>query len=425
MVVRAGRTWAAAFSGAVLLAFATQVHATDYPALVRSLSAAVAAKYYDPHLHGADWPALTRRYEAEARSVRTDAAFETLADAMLAKLHSSHLYLQPPGVRTEGWRPAFKAREINGANVVSEVSDLSDARAKGVRTGEVVENWATLPGALGAQADVVLQGCTGAARTVSARREGVFWPPPEPGFRWRRLRTGPHTTLGYMRVDAFDDDGAELADKAMADLGDTDGLVIDLRGNHGGNASAVRLASYFVPRGPSVILLGRDYLESLNHSPTAADALAAPEVERTYTTAKVWETLQAHKGAIAIWSEDVGAKRYGKPVVVLIGPETASAAEGFGWIMRLKSRASFVGETTAGALLSAESTDIGQGWSVTIPEAGIWAPDGADYGDRAITPQIVVPVTRADLCAGRDRQLEVALRLAGGPADQAGPAPSR
>ena len=157
-----------------------------------------------------------------------------------------------------------------------------------------------------------------------------------------------------------------------------------------------------------MILLSRDYLQALGHTPTPADAISAPQVERTYTTAAVWEALKAHHGAIAIWSEDLGAKRYGKPVAVLIGPETASAAEGFGWAMRLRSSATFIGETSAGALLSAEPTDIGQGWSVTIPEAGVWAPDGADYGDKAITPQVAIRLTRADLCAGRDRQLEAA-----------------
>ena len=93
-------------------------------------------------------------------------------------------------------------------------------------------------------------------------------------------------------------------------------------------------------------------------------------------------------------------------------------------VMRLKSRAVFVSETSAGALLSAEDTDLGQGLSVTIPEAGIWAADGTDDGDRAMTPQVAVPVTRADLCAGRDRHLKAALELASEPTKGGGAAQS-
>ena len=70
--------------------------ATDYPALVRALSAAVAAKDYDPHLHGADWPAVTRRAEMQARDVHSDAGFKRLAQEIFSALKSSHLVVDPP-----------------------------------------------------------------------------------------------------------------------------------------------------------------------------------------------------------------------------------------------------------------------------------------------------------------------------------------
>jgi carboxyl-terminal processing protease len=220
----------------------------------------------------------------------------------------------------------------------------------------------------------------------------------------------PATTYGYLRVDAFEDDGAELADKAMADLGDTQGLIIDLRNNDGGNASAVRLASYFIEKPTAAaILLDRTYLQSLGHTPTKADALAAPKVTQAYTSDKVGAALQANKGAISIWTDDLGPKRYTRPVVVLIGRDSASAAEGFAWIMKLRSSATLVGEQTAGLLLSAQRFEFGQGWSARVPTAGVWAPDGADYGDKAVPPDVTATLDSKSLCAGRDTQIEAAL----------------
>jgi carboxyl-terminal processing protease len=91
--------------------------------------------------------------------------------------------------------------------------------------------------------------------------------------------------------------------------------------------------------------------------------------------------------------------------VVLIGPETASAAEGFAWVMRLRSKAKLVGRRTQAALLSADRFEFAPGWQVRVPTAGIWAPDGEDYGDRAIDPDVTVPIDRSALATDAIQRL--------------------
>jgi carboxyl-terminal processing protease len=300
-------------------------------------------------------------------------------------------------------------------DVVVEVAALSHARAQGLRPGFRLVDETKLPGPLGTLAEVRVRDCGGLQRTIKTRRESALWPPPEPNFSWRRIRTAPDKTLGYLRVDAFRDDGATLADQAMNSLKDTAGLVIDLRTNQGGNASAMRLASYFTGKAaPGLILLGRDYLRRLGRTPTPDDARSAPRADRIYTTAQVGEALEANGGAAALWTEDMGDRQYNKPVVVLIGPETASAAEGFAWAMKLRSKATLVGRPSQAALLSADRLEFAPGWRVRVPTAGVWAPDGQDYGDRAIEPDVRVPVDAAALCDGRDTGLERALAIVSG-----------
>jgi carboxyl-terminal processing protease len=406
------------------LAFAASLSApsiaakSDYSGWIGALSKVVAENFYDPHLRGVDWQALTRTYQIRARGVSSDAEFRKLAAEMMSSLGTSHTDVLPPSRGGPGAAPAAYATPAirfvakSGEGLVTEVAALSDARAKGLQPGFSVRNMAELGGELGSEARLAVRDCAGLDRRIAARRESAFWPPAQPAFRWLRMRTSPTTTYGYLRVDAFDDKGAELADQAMADLGNTQGLIIDLRSNGGGNASAARLASYFVAEaGPAVILLDRSYIQALGRTPTKADALAARKVERTYTTAKVWEALRANRGGIAIWTEDMGAKLYKKPVAVLIGPDTGSAAEGFAWIMKLRSPATLVGERTAGALLSAQTLEFGDGWSVRVPMAGVWGPDGTDYGDKAVIPHLQVSPERETLCAGRDKQLEAALQV--------------
>jgi len=269
-------------------------------------------------------------------------------------------------------------------------------------------------GPVGSNVSIRLKGCDNAERVVSVRREAAFWPPQRPTFRWSTLNAGEGRRIGYLRVDAFEDDGAQLADRAMADLRDTDGLIVDIRYNSGGAASALRLASYFTEGAqPGLILLTRPWLRA-NGTPTKERALSAPRVDRAYTTDAVFQALSANNGAVALWTEDLGDRRYAKPVIVLQGEGTGGGAEGFAWLMRLKTKATLMGRKTSGALLGSQTFPIGEGWSVTLPVHGVWAADGANYGDRPVPPQMVVAMSRTAMCAGRDGDLEAAMmRLTG------------
>ena len=380
----------------------------DYPSMIRNLGKTVADNFYDPHLRGVDWARVTEDYALRAKAVRDDAGFRQLASEMMATLKASHTDVTAPASNTPQARPPI----VLEGDVIVHVAELSHARAQGVRPGFRLLDDTKLTGALGTLAELRVRDCASTERTVAVRREAALWPPPEPSFRWQRIRTAPGKTLGYLRVDAFDDDGAALADQAMGALKDTAGLVIDLRNNQGGNASALRLASYFTGEpGPGLILLGREHLQRLGRRAAPSDVRAAPRGDRIYTTAKVGEALNANGGAMALWTEDMGARRYEKPVVLLIGPETASAAEGFAWVMKLRSKATLVGRRSQVALLSADRLEFAPGWRVRVPTAGVWAPDGEDYGDRAIEPDVAVPVKPAAPCEGRDPALEQALGI--------------
>jgi carboxyl-terminal processing protease len=261
-------------------------------------------------------------------------------------------------------------------------------------------------------ATLQVEGCDRRTRTVQVRRERAFWPPLEPSFRWSSVTVRPNFKIGYLKADRFDDGSDALADAAMAALADTQGLVIDIRDNSGGNMSVLRLGSYFSEGvQPAVVLLSRPYLAALGRPATKADVLAAPRVDRAYTTAAVIKTLQDNRGGAAFYSEDLGPKAYRKPVVVLIGPDSGSAADGFAWYMRTMTKARLVGAPTAGVLLSSEPFPLSGGWVLTVPTAGIWKADGENVGDKAVAPHEAVTWTREDLCRGRDPDLARALEL--------------
>lgn len=406
--------------GALAVALAAggaAVAATDYPVLFDAVWKTVDESFYDPTFGGRDWKAIGARYRARLGSVHDDKAFRALADGMLGELKVSHLYLVPPQTsQASGAGIGANTLEIGDLRTVIEVAPLSDAWRKGIRPGDVLTGPPeALRGPLGSTASVAVKGCDGKARTLQVRRESAFWPPARPAFSWTTIATRAGVRFGYMRIDRFDDGAAEMADQAMADLGKTQGIVIDVRHNSGGNVSAMRLGSYFTPdrEMPVVALFAQPWLKALGRPVTAADVAAAPKIVGVYTTEGVMQAVGEHQGAAVFYTEALGAKRYAGPVVVLIGEDTGSAAEGFAWLMKLETKARLIGRPTAGALLSSDKFELPGGWTLTVPVQGLWGADGQDYRDKAVPPHELIPQARADLCAGRDPELERAMDLLG------------
>lgn len=369
--------------------------------------------FYDPGFRGIDWVAVGARYRARLATVSDDASLAQLINEMLRELKSSHLSLARTAPGASGVSIGARIERVEGVDTVLELAPLSDAAAKGLRVGDrLASGEKALEGPPGSIAKVDVERCDGTTERLSIRRERWAFPLRHPGFEWSRLRVAPDKMLGYIRIDRFDDGAADLADQAMAELGKTQGIVIDVRANTGGNVSALRLVEYFAEQeATAVALLSRPFLERLGRPVTAGDIAKAPQVSGRYTGEGVFEALQKHDGVAVFRLQDLGERRYRRPVVVLIGPVTSSAAEGFAMAMRRETRARLLGEPSAGYILSGETTEIAPGWSLTVPTAGVWNGDGEDIGDLPVTPHETVAQTRADLCAGRDPAAERAVAI--------------
>lgn len=293
----------------------------------------VSERFYDPAFHGVDWEAVQARYRARLDDIADDAGLQQLMSQMLGELKSSHLYVYRTIPGSAGNTLAARIEPVDGVDTVLELAPLSDARAKGMRLGDQIAGGvAALRGPAGTLVNVTVQRCDGSKAQLKIRRAGWLFPDEHPGWRWSRIRVAPDKVIGYIRADRFDDGAAELADQAMEELGRTKGLVVDIRTNSGGNISALRLASYFIDRRDATFaLMSRPYLQKLGRPVAASDVAAAPKVIGRYRTEDVLEALNNSGGAAAFSIEDLGDKRYRAPVVILIGPGTGSAAEGFAW----------------------------------------------------------------------------------------------
>ncbi len=384
--------------------------AQEYSETFDSLDRTVRTHFYDPHFNGRDWNAISARYRERLADVKSDADFQRLGQRMLEELGVSHVAFQLPSKSGPTMGLAALWETIEDNPVIVDIDPASGARAAGLRVGARILNSAAIRGPRDRPALLDVERCDGSRVRLSVPRESAYWPPRERTISWSILRRGDGRSVGYIRADRFSDDAAGLIDAAMDSVGKTDGLLIDVRNNSGGNASALRLLAYFTKPGPGFALLSRPFLETLKGPVKSDDLTTIHRVSGAYTTEAIFDAVREGKGAVMLMIEDIGERRYDKPVVILIGPETGSAAEGFAWGAKERSDAVLVGRQTAGVLLSSERFDLPGGWRVTLPVHGNWGPDGRDFGDQPVPPDVNTIRTREVICRGEDADLVAGVR---------------
>jgi hypothetical protein len=175
--------------------------------------------------------------------------------------------------------------------------------------------------------------------------------------------------LGYLQLFGFEppEFAGEALVAAMALLTHTAALVIDIRHNRGGSPAMVALlCSYLLPEYPPIHL----------------NTLHWPHEDRT----QQWWTLPYVPG-----------QRYlDRPVYVLIGPETFSAAEEFAYNLKQLNRVTLVGETTAGGANPGTGYRLHEHFWMFVPTGQAINPiTGSNWEGTGVLPDFKVPAELA------------------------------
>jgi hypothetical protein len=192
--------------------------------------------------------------------------------------------------------------------------------------------------------------------------------------------------LGYLRLSTFDQ--PHLLDDfptVMGSLMGTDGLVIDIRNNTGGEMRNVsRVVGWFID-------------EPMKWSDGFSQREVLEDVE---------PPMQPHGSP----------GPYSLPVVVLVNGAARSAGDLFAEVMRQLPQVTLVGDTTTGiacqdyADLDGDLT-LPSGASIHIPTGCMRRYDGVPVEWFAVPPDVRITQTAEDLRKGRDLQLEKAIAL--------------
>lgn len=163
--------------------------------------------------------------------------------------------------------------------------------------------------------------------------------------------------IGLVKVSAFRDNTAEEARNAISSLlaNDPQGLILDLRGNGGGDETqAIELSSLFLDKGSLVVYFVKRNVGRAN--------------EKTR-------------------NEPMGIDL---PIVILVDKKTASSAEIFAGAMERHKRAVLVGESTKGYGSLKNTFGLHDGSALFLITSRTYLPDDTTFDKTGLQPNIEV-----------------------------------
>ncbi len=346
-------------------------------------------EFYKPELLGEAWRSAVENHRNR---------IEEAVTALLQTLKTSHVGFFHQKARRASSRAALSATYLadetsRGSRwIFQDVHDGGAAALAGIKPGDVllnVNNKEIIPPEhpvfpMGVESKLTVVGNDDRERSLTvdvSKPKGRKLQFIEP-----TLVQSKHIgeEIGYLKVAMFPGTiGVEVANEisaAVEGLGEIRRLIIDLRGNTGGGAGALRLMSLLtsgkvpVRYAPGKRWSERDLTKEKVNFPRFGK-IPASKAALWPLAIKYLPSLLT-KTPVVLETEGFGPKPYQGNVVLLVDRHTASAAEMVTIFAKENRLAAIVGEKTAGRLLSATSVKVGHGFRLALPTGAYYTWNG-------------------------------------------------
>ncbi|MHC4545700.1 MAG: S41 family peptidase [Planctomycetota bacterium] len=358
-------------------------------------------------LKGIDWAAVGAELLPRAKQVKTNKEFGLLCMELVARLEDSHAYLMEgsaklPEVMSPQWAPGFACLiDDRGKPVVYYVDRGGPAEKAGVKVGMTVlsvngeavdkylekrmrqmrkysgysserymlyhaAQWLGMQAERGSVVEIRMQDvgdkthyfklpATIGIRYLPRRPVQVTGTSDTANVSWTKLGD----EIGYIYVRRIRDDLIDRLDKAVGELRNARGMIIDVRGNSGGG----------------------------------------------------FDSRKSHINFVIDDASELDRPKFKGPIALLTDPRCISAGEGWASWFIANNRAHVFGQATAGAsarkIVYTLTNDL---YKVRYPVKAYKGYLDRPIERRGLEPDVPVKQNASDLAAGRDTVIEAAKR---------------
>ena len=384
-----------------------------------------------------DWDKVKMEYLPQVQATKSNEEFYWLMTEMLALLKDGHTNVSVQGL----WKPSFITTKIIDDNVyfIKDESYRKNAILPGneilkinnMPATDVIENTKKYISASSDQGmKIVLEqllinfnNCSSVIieyeHNSKILAETIY---PSPAKSTQNLPYVEHKILkdniGYIAVNSMNptQEIIPLFDSALDSLFNTKALIIDIRNNGGGSSNTgfymiVRISNKPLPVFESKVrIYSVDMFDKWFSGENKFDIFYSvyQDIFSDTTDARKGEFQEKFKNS-EYYNLQPQPPIYDKPIVVLIGPKTFSAAEDFLAPLHGTDRVTLIGKPTGGSTGQPLVLQLNNEFSVRICSRRCWCADGYEFVGKGFIPDIEVDETIDDILSKKDVTLEKAI----------------
>ena len=386
-----------------------------------------------------DWEKVKMEYLPKVKATKNNEEFYWLMTEMLALLKDGHTKVNVQGL----WRPSFIYTKIIDDNVyfIKDKSYRKNAISYGDKILKInnipvidaiektkkyisgsTEQWITSR-LENNRSFINFNNCDSV--TIEYEHNGkilteTIYPSPEkskekPPYVESKIL---ENNIGYIAVNSMypTEEITPLFDSALDSLFNTKALIIDIRNNGGGSSNTGFYMIVRVSNKPLPVFKSKVRIYSVDMFDKWFSDEEMFDVFYSVYQGIFPDTTETNKEGLLEKFKNceyfVLQPRppiYDKPIVVLIGPKTFSAAEDFLAPLHGTDRVTLIGKPTGGSTGQPLFIRLNNEFSVRICARRCWCADGYEFVGKGFIPDIEVEETIEDIISGKDVTLERAI----------------
>lgn len=338
--------------------------------------------FYDSDLNKQNWGRWEKHYNGKIKNdddanVAINTMLESLDDPYSRYLDKKDYQEQNTSIDSKITGIGVNIASISGKTYIVNVIDDSPAFKAKLKSGDIIlkVNSKAIAGMKTSQVADIVRGPenTIVTLTVLRNKKTVVFDIKRKEVKIKTVKSSVDKNIGYIQILSFigNTTPEEFVD-ALEKTNNTEGLIIDLRGNTGGLLpNAVFISNMFINHGKIVSIVGRNGYK---------------------------KNIYAQNTNFVV----------DKPVLLLVDEGSASASEIFSGALKDYHKAKLIGTRTFGKGMVQKIIPMPNQTGLNLTIAKYLTPLGHDINKKGIAPDVEVKLSEKDILLRNDVQLKKA-----------------